>query len=61
MYMEMIDFDKSLDKDDEVEFKTFIFQTKGKYINIWIYIVSTDILLVFINKIKDELNRRILY
>jgi len=57
MRIEMVDLDKSSDKDNKVESEVFILQTKGKYIGIWIYIAFIDILLVFINKIKDELNR----
>ncbi len=59
--MEIIKFDKSSDKDIEVESKAFTPQTKNKHIDIWIYITSIDTLLAFINEIKNELNRRISY
>jgi len=56
-----MDLDKSSDEDNEVESKAFTSQTKGKHIGTWIHRVSTDTLLALINKIKDELNRRIPY
>ncbi len=34
MRIEVIEFDKSSDEDDEVESEAFIFRTKGKYIGI---------------------------
>ena len=54
--MEMIDFDKSSDENNEVKSETFTFQIKGKYIDIWIYTMFIDTLLIFVNKIKDKLN-----
>ncbi len=56
-----MDLDKSSEEDDEVESEVFTFQTKGKHVNIWMRIVFTDIFLVFVNEIKDELNCRIPY
>jgi len=55
--VEVVDFNKSSEEDDEVESKAFTPQTKGKHVNTWMRTTSTDTLLAFVNKIKDELNR----
>ncbi len=59
--MEVVNLDKSSDKDDEVESEVSTPQTKGKYVGIWICTASIDTLLAFVNEIKDELNHRILH
>ncbi len=58
-HVEVVDFGKSSDEDDEVESEASIPQTKGKYVGIWMRTASTDTLLALVNEIKDELNRRI--